>query len=381
MRYMILLLLSTLLLSGCNLGSNNEGESSPEPLNTIDPGGPPTVVINSPEDGDEVIVDEPILISVTATDRIGITSVQLRINDRIVRTVASEITTGDTNKSVLLDYTPSSTGPVYIEVVAFRGGVASSPDSVTLNVRASQAQITATPIPDNQVPTIDPNDPTCRALVNVALNLRRGSNTDFDVIRVLAPGEVLRIVGRLGDNSWWQLSTGTTIGWVDARFVTIYGICTGIPVVNPPTTPTSTAPPTATNTNVPPPLPTNTPLPAATATPIAANLIVTNITGPSLITIPAGESSVTATFGVNITNTGGPITTQFSSIARILPGGDSFDVGVVANLGTNQSISLTFDVTFEATGSFVLEVTADNDNDIAESDEGDNARIYSITVE
>ena len=372
----VFVLLTALILAGCNLGSNDSNVlPTSEPLVTAAPGGRPTVTINSPANGDEFVVNEPIPISVDVTDTVGINSVQLRVNGQIAKTVG--IPDGTTQTGVILDYTPRSAGALQMEVVALRGQTQSDPAQLNLTVRSNTFQITATVQQDNTIPQIDPNDPTCRALVNVGLNFRRGPNTDFDIIRVLRSGEVLPIIGRLADNSWWQLSSNTSVGWVDARFVTTYGICNGIITVDPPTTPTITPSPTATTRRTSTPVPTT----AATATPTAPNLTVSNITGPDTATIPDGSNLVVERYNVIITNVGGVVTEQFSVIVTILPSGDEFDAGVVSNLDTNQSISLSVDVAFDQTGAFALQFVADAEDDIEESDEGDNSRLYNVRVQ
>lgn len=369
-----------LLLAGCNLTTAGD----PTPLPTPDaqtPTGRPTVEILSPREGEEKVVNEPVIVSVRVSDSLGVSSVQLSANGQTVRTQAVD-QSADATSQVLLDYTPRSQGAVVLRVVAFRGAVASEPAEVNITIRSTQAQVTATSVPGGPgsgLPNINPNDPTCRALVNTGLNFRAGPGTTFDVIRTLRAGEVLPITGRLPDNSWWQLRSGVTTGWVSASFVTVYGICTGIPVVAPPATATPIVP-TATPTTVPTSTPTPTPVPSATPTPRLPNLTVTNISGPQSVTIPAGATSVTETYSVNITNEGGPINTQFSNIARLLPLGTEFDVGVVSSLGPGQSINLSVDVTFTSAGAFILQITADSDNEVEESNNFDNTGTLNVTV-
>jgi transposase InsO family protein len=104
--------------------------------------------------------------------------------------------------NVLLDYRPSTAGPVKLEVIAYRGAVASDPATIDVTVRANQSQVTATIIPITNVPPIDPNDRTCRALVNVGLNVRVGPGTQYNRITTVQPGTQIPINGRTGDNSW-----------------------------------------------------------------------------------------------------------------------------------------------------------------------------------
>jgi len=259
MRRTLLLLILFTILSGCNLGREDDSPTNTPDAATLDPGSRPEVTILSPEDGDEFLVDEPIIISVAVSGSNNITRVQLNANDE-TRVVAPESPDED---QYLLDYTPREDGRLDLTVIASSGVLQSEPETITVFVRQNQRQITAT---SSGGTNINPNDPTCRVLVNVGLNFRRGPSVDFEVIRVLAPGEVIPIVGRLGDNSWWQLSSGTSIGWVDARFVTTYGNCTGIAAVAPPATatPPSSATPIPTATSV---VPTNTPIPTATPQP------------------------------------------------------------------------------------------------------------------
>lgn len=366
-------ILALTILSACNLSTEPPVQQIPTPTG----GGStrPVVVINSPENGSEHPVDQQILVSAIATDSIGVTRVQLLANGRIVKTISSESPTGSQTLNALLDYTPRETGSLNLSVVAFRSSIASDPALITVTVRAEQAQVTATSAPNPSVPIINPNDPTCRLLTNVGLNVRQGPSTAYTRISVLAAGTVVPIVGRNTDNSWWQIRVGTTIGWVIDDYVTIYGICTGIPIVQPP------------------PLPTNTPLPAsatpfpATFTPIApsatpipapADLVVTNISGSSTLTLDSG--GVSSTYTVTITNTGASTTTQFNNDITVLPGNDVVPLGVVANLGPSESIILNVSITFSAAGTYTLQARADSDAQVTEQSEVNNVGIFTVTV-
>ncbi|MEQ8675094.1 MAG: CARDB domain-containing protein [Aggregatilineales bacterium] len=377
MRYKTLLIFTMLILAlaGCNLNSSSEEDISPGstlPNNS----GSPVVSINSPQNGDEVVVNEEVLLSVSATDSVGITRIQLFADNRIVQTVSSESATGDTSRSALLAYTPRTEGTLNLRVIAYRGSVASEPREITLSVRRTQAQVTATSQPSTNVPVINPNDPTCRALVNTNLNLRRGPGTSYDIIRILGAGELLPVTGRVQDNSWLQLSSGTTLGWVSTSFVTTYGtLCANIGVVVTPTAiriSTSTPLP-ATNTPIPP-APTNTPVPAQ------PNLNVPSIGGSTTLTIPTGQTSVSQQYGVTIRNTGGTITGQFSNLVRVSPGNAEYDLGVVGGLTAGSSINLTINLTFDAPGIYTIRVIVDSENQISEDVETDNIAIIEVTV-
>jgi len=78
----------------------------------------PDVTIVSPTDGSEYVVNNQVLVSVTASDSIGVTRIQLFANDSIVKTVSSESLSGDRTLPAVLDYTPRAAGTVNLRVIA-----------------------------------------------------------------------------------------------------------------------------------------------------------------------------------------------------------------------------------------------------------------------
>jgi hypothetical protein len=248
---------------------------------------------------------------------------------------------------------------------------------VDITVRASQAQVTATVAPQTRVPDINPNDPTCRALVNIGLNLRTGPGTQFDRITVLPAGTVMPITGRIGSNQWWQVRFGGTIGWVAATYVTVYGICTGVPVIATPAPP-PTFPPTFAPPPTIPPTFTRTPVPP---TPGLPDLVVASIVGPTTLTIPAGETTVSGNYSVTIANTGSGGTGQFANSITVLPGGTAQDLGVVSSLGAGESIALTQAMLFDAPGNYTLRVLADSDSQVNEISEVNNIGTLDVVVQ
>ena len=390
MRFRLLSILFLVLsLAACNLGASDDNDQD-EPIDfpTNTPAGKPEVVITSPQSGDEFVVQEPLFVEATVTDSVGVTQVQLLANNQPVRTVLVDQSNNRSSQPVL-DYQPRTAGDVTLTVIAYRGNVASDPASVTVTVRQTQAQVTATSAPGNNQPVIDPNDPNCRVLINVNLNLRTGPSTDFAVIRTLAAGSVLPVTGRISDNTWLQITSGSTVGWVSAsnNYVSLYdgtlNLCRNVPVVQAPPTPTPrvTNTPVITNT----PIPTQTPLPTQTTVPSTntpvpkPDLTITNVTGNQSVTIPGGESEVTETYSINISNLGGAANQQFSVSARVL-NGDTYDVGSVGNLGSGQIISLTVDITFVSAGDNTVIFTVDSDDDVDESNEENNERFLIVTV-
>ena len=208
-RVTLFVLVCLSVLTACNLSNNSP---TVEPLITPTPTTDfqtekPLVSVLSPVAGDEFVVGEEILVSANATDSVGVTRMQLWVNNQIVKTVSSEQLNGDTTMSAILDYTPRAAGTITMRVLAYRGAVVSDPTDIQVTIRGSQAQVTATPIGNVNVPQI-PNDGVCRALTNTGLNFRQGPSTDFEVITVLSTGTLAPIIGRLGNNTWWKLNVG-----------------------------------------------------------------------------------------------------------------------------------------------------------------------------
>jgi uncharacterized protein YraI len=369
----LLVALMLALLTGCNL-SNQTDEQSLATATTFT-GGKPTVTITQPKDGDEVVVGNEVLVSATATDGVGVQRVQLLANGQIVKTVSSESPSGDTSLNVLLDYTPRSEGDVTLQVIAFRGAISSDPAQITVKVRNTVAQVTATSAPVQNIPQIDPNDPTCRALVNIGLNLRQGPDTSYDKITVLQPGAVQPIVGRTGANDWWQLRVGTTIGWVSAQYTTVYGICTNVPVIAQPTAVLTSTPIVIPTIFIPPTIGA-----PATSAPTRPDLVVANISGPQSLSLPNGAGQVVGTYAVTISNKGGSPSGQFNNRLVVTPGDIKVPLAAVSGLNPGESIILTASVSFSAKDKYKVEAQSDSDGDVDEEHESNNNSSLNVTV-
>ncbi|MEP7291640.1 MAG: SH3 domain-containing protein, partial [Chloroflexota bacterium] len=100
------------------------------------------------------------------------------------------------------------------------------------------------------------------------INVRSGPGTNFSILTQLAPNVTAPVIGRLADNSWFQVNVNAVIGWVSASVVTLGGNCSGVSVVVLPTavpptiTPTLAASATFTSTSTE--TPTSTPTPTNT---------------------------------------------------------------------------------------------------------------------
>ncbi|QPC81757.1 SH3 domain-containing protein [Phototrophicus methaneseepsis] len=388
--YIALLALFTAV--ACNLGGQS-ATPTPEPIDieTAEPTGKPHVSIVSPSNGAEFTVDEPVLVSVNATDSTGVTRVQLFAEGQVVKTVSSENVAGEQTLTAVLDYTPRATGEVTLQVLAFRGSVASDPEEIQIVVLEEENTASGGNASGGNtggstggntgggstggntgVPVI-PNDGVCRALTNVGLNFRSQPTTaSNNIITTLPVGTLAPIIARLPDNSWWKLQYGVNVGWVSSQFTTEYGICTNVPIeiFNPTATPTRTSTPT----------PTYTPTPLITNTPVVRppDLVVPSIVAQSAPIIPAGQTQVTITIGVTVTNIGFGPSGSFEVQMKVED--EIYDLGSVSGLEQAQSIVLTQDVVFEGTGDYDIRVDVDLDDDVDEISEVNNRGDITVTV-
>ncbi len=130
---------------------------------------------------------------------------------------------------------------------------------------------TSTPVPvvASPVPVIPANGACSVTPTSAnAVNVRRGPGTNYAQFAQILRGQIIPVIGRSIDNTWVQINTNGTIGWVSLSVVTIGGNCGNIPVVAAPTmTPTpvvGTVIPAVTITAT---LPLSTATSAVTATP------------------------------------------------------------------------------------------------------------------
>ena len=379
--------------TACNLG-----QSQPEtdlPTEEPEQAQPPQVQITAPQDGATFAVNEQIVVTVQATDGVGITNVRLFANGSIVRTV-SPIADAATNYSGTLDFTPRTTGEYQLRVVAYRGAVASQPDDITVNVTQTGSdggiQLTQRPTDDDNTgggddddsgrPVI-PNDGVCRALILVNLNFRTQPTTARDNVITTLPEDTLApVTARLGDNSWWKIIYGTQVGWVSAnpQFTTLYGNCSNVPVEN---VIVNTATPTLTPFPTTTPFPTFTPAPIITDTPVftptpqPADLVIVSIAGNRELLIPTDAESVSQQYGISVSNQGAGDSGQF--IVRLQVDEQTFNFPV-SSLRPRESFVITQEVTFDAPGQYDLRVTADVNDDVEEISEVNNLNIIIVEV-
>lgn len=365
-------LLAVLLLGACNLSP--EVDALPTATPTTQVNTKPVVTILTPANGSEHRVNTELLVSANVRDTVGVTRVTMTANGTPVKNVASASPQGDLDKNVVLNYTPLVAGEVTLQVTAYRGEVASDPASITVRIGSTQPTAT-TGVVVTQGPVINPNDPTCRALINNPLNFRSGPGTNYPILATLTQGQIIPVTGRLGDNSWYQLNLGN-FGWVSSQYVSLYGAyCVNVPIIAPPASPT----PNVTNTSVPPtPLPP-TLTPTITPTPGTPDLVITVFEGDEDVTIPSGQSSVNKEYQLTVWNIGTRRSGNFTVSLQLRPSGEIVKVNV-ANLRPDEGAAVVIDYTFDTPGSYILEAVVDADGQVSEISEANNKAQLSLII-
>jgi hypothetical protein len=202
------------------------------------------------------------------------------------------------------------------------------------------------------------------------------TTTRNNVVTTFAANTLLNVVARLGDNSWWKVSSGSTVGWVSGnpQFVSLSGNCGSIPietvVLNTPT-PSPTSPPT------------NTPRATNTSEPGLPDLTAPSIAIDDEIEITSGETEVTVEVTITVKNEGNAPSGQFDVSLTIERNGFDdvvYDVATVGNLDPGQIVTLTQEIEFDAADEYDIQVDVDPDNNVTESREFNNRADTSVEV-
>ncbi len=191
------------------------------------------------------------------------------------------------------------------------------------------------------------------------------------IIRTFGINEEAAIQGRLGNNSWFQVTDGQSgrVGWVfynnsDGDYFTLVGSCVNVPVVSAPATSV--------------PTPTLTLAPTLAAAP--ADIVALPITGSTELQLVNGLA--TGAYSLRVQNNGGSNTGPFKVLV-VLPGGQEI-VRDIANLAPGQSISVADgeqqNVTFTSAGLSQISIFADFEDTVPESNEGNNFTLREINV-
>ncbi|MFQ3567542.1 MAG: SH3 domain-containing protein [Aggregatilineales bacterium] len=215
----------------------------------------------------------------------------------------------------------------YLLEIAHSGGPQTEGYTICLETESPAARCAA-PIPTlaAQVPTavpptavvptqpvqIPPAGPcSVASLTGSSVNVRSGPGLNFGILTVLGPTTIAPVIGRLPDNSWYQINLNGQIGWVSLAVVRVGGNCAGVAIVQPPTpiplTATLATVPTATLIATPTDTPTATP----TVTPPPLPMPTLNFSLPPIYgSVALSSGFVSDPYSVNVAS-GGPVNVSY----------------------------------------------------------------------
>jgi hypothetical protein len=230
-----------------------------------------------------------------------------------------------------------------------------------------------TPLPPLPSPTLVPaQDTTPRATIDVAggqsANVREGDSTFYKVVAYVPTGATARILGISNRGTGWyqiQLDNGL-VGWIAPSVVSTSGDLTNLPRVQPP----------------PPPLPTAIP---ATPVPVSqANLVA------GIVEFNPGQPTCAQTFtvGFDVANLGTQPTTLSGTISLVdVRSADGTQQGStiggfpVLQPGQTFRVNMPLTISTWYNEQHNIRLVIDPANQIPESNEGDNVRVVSYTLQ
>ncbi len=228
----------------------------------------PNVFILSPVTGSQVPVNEPVIVSATASDPNGIVRSELWVGGNVVDQQQSAIAEGQPTFPATLRWTPSVVGGFTLEVRAYNSlGSVSAPTTVMVTVMGGP-EVVDTPSPTPPGETATPSGPPM-AVTTTDLNVRGGPGQEYPILGLLPVNTQVELSGQNPDGSWWQIVYPPDSGeraWIYAPF-TRPSDAESVPVVETPIPPTPTNTPTVTPTATASPTRTATPTSTPTATP------------------------------------------------------------------------------------------------------------------
>ncbi len=152
----------------------------------------------------------------------------------------------------------------------------------------------------------------------LAINVRSGPSTNDSIVGSLPPNGTGFVLGRLADNSWYQVSVNGVIGWVSGSVVITGGNCAVVSVVILPTATATVIPPVSTSEVVPGGTETAIANANATATQISVYATLSAVPPQTLnYSLPPNYGSTSLTSGftpdpftIGITS-GGPVNVSY----------------------------------------------------------------------
>lgn len=254
--------------------------------------------------------------------------------------ISYRILSGQTNYLLEVTHSGGNTLEPFTICLATESGSATCPGGLAPQIIQPTATLFPTSVPPpTQNPTYSPPtiNPLGQCMVasarGLAINVRSGPGLNYNIVGSLPPNGTGLVLGRLADNSWYQVSVNGVIGWVSGSVVITGGNCAVVSVIILPTATATVIPPIGT-TEVSPGTQTPTPTPTVTSTgggggfqpplnltliaPIGTLILVQPTSAPQLnYSLPPNYGSASLTSGfvpdpytVGITG-GGPVNVSY----------------------------------------------------------------------
>lgn len=237
------------------------------------------------------------------------------------------------------------------------------------------AQPTATPTIEIAAPAFTSTvAASCTVTSNAggSVNVRSGNGTQYIIVGTLPLGQAYPVLGQNTSNGiWYQINLNGALGWVSAAVTRTDGNCSALPFVAAPvnaqlapTTAPVGAPPATTpevepNGSQPDVLSDLTPINIQVSNPGDGTLNV------DIVVYNAGSAPVTAPYAVK--------TCLDSTICNEITG---FSEG----LQPGETMSFTDSVPYPGGGVHTVTVTVDSQNEVSESNEGNNIGFASFNL-
>lgn len=403
LKWRFLLLALVVLATGCTLNNMTL------PNQTIS--GAPSVRIVLPQPNATYLAGVAVNIQ-AAVSNAGedIDRVEIVIDGEIVATITDVNPNNANTFNVTHGWSATGVGTHSIDVTAFRSdGSSSEPATVNITVVAQDGQATATvnaptatqptsstqsSSPEAQVQSSTQSSEPATSVPNTSeatsaatpsqptatfaqgINVRRGPSLAFDPpLGAFAAGQSTQILAMSTDGTWYKVRYGSGEGWVFAALTTATGDVAALPRESGPPVPTA-APPTA----IPPTSP-----PVATAAPASSANLVAGIVELS-VGVPTCQE--TFTIGLDVANLGSQATTNSGTISvndvRSADGtSQQTTLGGFPVIQPGQTVRINMPLTVSTyyNEEHTIILIIDPDNQIPETEEGDNRREVRYTLQ
>lgn len=190
-------------------------------------------------------------------------------------------------------------------------------------------------------------------------NVRSGPSTDFEVLGQIEQGERVPIAGTNADQTWVVIDFGGQQGWMATYLLDIRGNLSSLPLVEEPVLTTPVEPTAAVEQQPEQPASTE------------ADIVVDSAVVTPFPIIPNEPFDI----AVTLRNAGMTDAGEFAIAATLAPDG-LYTSTIIPGLAAGQSTTTNLTGTLTSTGAFTVEIIADLNNQVAESQTGESNNAF-----